>query len=250
MYMRLVQFRVNPEELTGLRGIYERKVIPALQQIPGCLSVRLIQNVDRKDECISMTFWRDKETADEYERTGAFRRLIDEVSPYLEDSADWKIQLSDDLTLEYKPSTPEPAVSTFVNVPGEVREPVPEAGSLFVRLVSPQIRPGKVGEFKELYQEHILPRLQSVRGCRYAYLMEDVRQEARVISVTVWDSKEDAENYEKSGVFDTLKDKVAATFSEIYQWKMQLERESTGQVTTTEEMSVEGYTVVTGKAFV
>ncbi|MDP2884188.1 MAG: hypothetical protein Q8P51_04110 [Ignavibacteria bacterium] len=70
-----------------------------------------------------------------------------------------------------------------------------------------------------------------------------------MISVTVWDNKEAADVYESSGLFRKLTRKVQHTFSELYQWKMAVERRSSAQVMTTEDMKVAGYDVVSGKLF-
>jgi heme-degrading monooxygenase HmoA len=94
-----------------------------------------------------------------------------------------------------------------------------------------------------------LPALRQVKGCRYAYLTENAKEKNRIISLTIWDSKQDAEAYEQSGLFESLKTKIEHTFAEIYQWKMQLEKDSGGQVVTSEEMTVGGYKVVAGKSF-
>jgi heme-degrading monooxygenase HmoA len=91
--------------------------------------------------------------------------------------------------------------------------------------------------------------LRNVQGCRYAFLTEGVEERNEVISLTIWDSKEAADIYEASGLFKKLTRKVQHTFSELYQWKMAAERRSSVQVTTTEDLNVKGYHVVSGKTF-
>ncbi len=120
---------------------------------------------------------------------------------------------------------------------------------IYVRVVSPKIRPGMMEEFKRIYAEEILPVLREVKGCRYAYLTEGTKDKNEVISVTIWDSQKDAENYETGGLFDLLKGKVRQTFSELYQWKRKLEKDSGKPVVTSEDMMVKHYNVVTGKSF-
>jgi heme-degrading monooxygenase HmoA len=88
-----------------------------------------------------------------------------------------------------------------------------------------------------------------VQGCRYAFLTEGVEERNEVISLTIWDSKQAADVYESSGLFRKLTKKVQHTFSELYQWKMAAERRSSVQVTTTEDLNVKGYHVVSGKTF-
>ena len=71
----------------------------------------------------------------------------------------------------------------------------------------------------------------------------------RVISLTIWDTKQDADAYERSGVFAKLVERVEHTFSEMHQWKMQLAKETHSRIITSEELSVDGFSVVTGKSF-
>jgi len=68
-----------------------------------------------------------------------------------------------------------------------------------------------------------------------------------VISLSIWDSKEDALNYEKSGAFDNLVNKLRPTFSQFYQWKMELDKNSAKKVSTSDDLKVTHYRVVTGK---
>lgn len=251
MYMRLVQVKVKPDRLGEQRRMYDEEVIPVLQKVPGCLFANLIESEHHPGECISMTLWHSREEAEQYERSGTFHELLRRASPFLAESSEWKIHLSEDLTLQYEPVPQEPVVKKY-EVTASDNAGLPsrrQSTALFVRIVSPQIREEKLGEFKRIYTDQVLPTLRQVKGCRYAYLTENAQEEHRVISVTIWDSKQDAEAYEQGGVFAALKAKLEHTFAEVYQWKMQLEKDSGGQVVTSEEMTVDGYRVVAGKSF-
>ncbi len=104
-------------------------------------------------------------------------------------------------------------------------------------------------EFKKLYSAVIIPALKNTKGCQYAYLTESMQEENQIISLTIWDSKEDAERYEKSGRFAELTDKVKHTLSELYQWKMALEKETGKKAKTSEDLEVSRYSVVARKSF-
>ncbi|HYQ87881.1 MAG TPA: antibiotic biosynthesis monooxygenase [Bacteroidota bacterium] len=251
MYMRLVQVRVKPEHLPELRRMYLEKVIPALRGVTGCLFANLIQSERHPEECISMTLWDDRGRAEVYEKVGKFKELLREVSPFLADSSEWKIQLSEDLTLQYEPVPEEPVVKSYeVTAAEDSRPPAQDrSSSMFVRIVSPQVREEKLDEFVQIYREEVLPALRKVEGCRYACLTENVQEKTQVISVTIWDSKHDADEYERGGLFDALKDKLEHTFAGVYQWKMQLEKDTGGHVVTSEEITVGGYKIVAGKGF-
>ncbi|MBI1803766.1 MAG: antibiotic biosynthesis monooxygenase [Ignavibacteriae bacterium] len=252
MYMRFVHVKIKPEVMFDLSRLYDEKVIPVLHNTPGCLYAILSQGVHHNDECISMTLWETPQHAEAYERSGVFRALLQEAEPYLADASEWKIHLSNDLTLRYEPVREEPVVDTYAISSQKNDEFLSrkQAGGLYVRIVSPQLREGKLEEFKKLYTEELLPRLRTMHGCRYAAIIENVQEPEKIISISIWDSKQDADAYEINGMFDELTNKVRHTFSEIYQWKMQLERETGRQVVTSEEMTVEGYSIVTGKSFV
>lgn len=250
MIMRLLQVKIKPDLLSEVRQMYDEKAMPILRAVPGCLYASLIQSVDRADECMSLTLWETREQADAYEQSNVFKELITEAQPYFAESSEWKIQLSKDLTLEYEPVVEEPVVKAYQVTDLKDSRSVPQGKPMYVRIVAPQIREGQLSEFKKIFNNEILPELRAVKGCRYAYLTENIKEQNQMISVTIWDSREDADAYHHSGVFDRLTEKVKHTFSEVYQWKMQLEQETGGQVITSDEVTVEGYRVITGKSFV
>ena len=251
MYMRFVHVTVKQTAMADLSRLYEEKVIPTLHAVPGCLYASLIQGSHHPDECISMTLWDSPRQVEAYERSGVFASLLAEAGKYLADTSEWKIHLSSDLELKYEPVPEEPVIDAY-NVPPLKPEGILEhraSGGLYLRIVSPQIRNGKVAEFKRIYSTEVLPELREVKGCRYAAIIDHAQDPEKIISISIWDSKEDADHYEISGAFAALTEKFKHTFSEIYQWKMQLEKETGKQVVTSDEISVEGYTVVTGKSF-
>jgi quinol monooxygenase YgiN len=249
--MRLLQIKIKPEKLPALRQFYETTVIPALQKLPGCRHASLIHSAHREDECISLTLWDSQENAEAYAQSGLFQQLLQAGQPFLADSSEWKIQLSDDLKLEYLPVPEEPAVKSYDVGAATDAQALPQAQTAFMylRIVSAKIKPGKLEEFRRLYAAEIIPALRGVPGCRYAFLTESLEAQNEVISVTIWDSRQEAESYEQSGLFDQLTQKVKHTLSELYQWKMALEQAHRGQAVTSEDLTVKHYSVVTGKSF-
>ena len=251
MFMRLVQVKVKSETADQLPLLYSNEIIPALQKTPGCLYASLIKSTHDTDEAISMTLWDSLDHAEAYEQGGMFQKLMNEVTPFLSDSSEWRIQLSKDFSLEYVPSREEPVVKSYKVKTSFPAPPSPEesAGPLYVRILSVRLKPGKLEEFAALYNSEILPMLQKVQGCRYAFLTEGVKERNEILSVTIWDRKEAADVYEESGLFRKLTRKVQHTFSELYQWKLSVEKRSSVQVSSTEDLSVSGYNVVSGKVF-
>lgn len=251
MFMRLVQAKVDPDRLQTVAQRYEERIIPELQKIPGCLCLTLMQSARHPDECLSMTLWETREDVENYEKSGLYQDLLDEIRPFLSETSAWKIELTKDLKLEYKPIHEEPVVKGFpvvVQTDSDIcaRE---EPRLMHTRIVSIKTRPGKHDEFRELYASVIAPALRNVKGCRYAYLTDGSPDENEALSVTIWDSREDAENYERSGLFDHLTEKVKHTFSELFQWKMALEREPSRKAHTSDDLAVEHYRIVAGRRF-
>ena len=252
MFMRMVQVRVKKGELNKLQTLYAERVIPALEKMQGCRYAGMMQSAHHPEECVSLTLWDSQADADAYQRSGVFSSLIDEMRPYLPESSESRVQISQDLTLEYVPIPDEPVVSTFPiaaksdSISAEQQQ---KHEGIWLRIVSLKVRPGKMEEFEHMYVEQVIPTLRTVRGCRYIYLTEKAEKPNEVISVTSWDSRQDAENYEKSGLFDRLLESQKHMLSELYQWKRQKEKEQGGVVTTSEDLTVEHYSILIGKNF-
>ncbi|MFH1680756.1 MAG: antibiotic biosynthesis monooxygenase family protein, partial [Candidatus Eisenbacteria bacterium] len=222
-----------------------------LQKTPGCICAHLAASEEHPGEGISMTLWRTREAAEEYEKSGLFEELLALVRPFLSDSSEWKVQLSKDLKLEVQPLPEEPVVKSYDTSAGSdssCASPSPGA-RMYLRIVSVKIRPGKMERLRRVYAEEIAPALSEIPGCRFAYLTESTEKEDEAISVTIWDSKKDADEYEASGRFMQLLEKIEDTFTELYQWKMTLGGKRAGKVTTSEDLAVESYRVVTGRRF-
>lgn len=251
MHMRLVQVEVKEGSLTRLSDHYARQVIPALRGTQGCRYAGLLQSAHHPEWCISLTLWDSPEDAHAYEGGGSYRKLLDETRPFLSETSEYKMQLSEDLTLEYIPVPNEPVVKDYpITARSEMTSSGPPTGNaMWLRIVSLKILPGKLDEFKRLYAEHSIPALRNVKGCRYVYLLESGDESPEVFSVTSWESKQDAEAYEKSGLFEQLLGRQKHTLSGLYQWKKSLGKEQASHSATSEDVMVEHYTVLTGESF-
>ena len=250
MYMRFMQLKIDSQFINKFKSFYETDISPRLQNIPGCLFAGLI-NTPGENEFISLTFWQTLEQAENYEKHGVFQNMLDESKPFFSESTEWKIHLSDNMELEYGPVSEEPVIKKY-SVKAQKnseQEFTVTDNNMFVRIVSAKIRQDKLEEFKKLYSEVIIPELKSVKGCRYAYLIESVNEENEFISLTVWDNKAAADNYESSGKFTELVNSVRHTFSHFYLWKMALEKDYNAKVHTTDDLKVEHYNLVSGKSF-
>ena len=247
MYMRLVQAKYQPAALSIIRKIYDEKIIPQLQKMKGCLFACLIKSENDPDEGISLTLWDSQENAESYVKSGAFQALLDEIKPFFSDSSEWKIQLGKDMKVEYQAVQEEPIIKSYNTVMASKQE-TPSEGRQYLRILSLNIQSGKMEQFRKIYKEEISPELKKVHGCRYAYLTTGSENQNEAISITIWEDRKDAENYEKE-MFHNLLTKAKHTLSDLYQWKMALEQEKKWQVMTSDDVSVKYYSVVSGKGF-
>jgi quinol monooxygenase YgiN len=249
MFMRFVHIKIKEERLTELGGMYEQNIIPALEKRQGCLYAGLIQSEHHSDECISLTMWDTKSNADLYEHSGLFASLLHEAEPFFAGTSEWKIQLAPDMTVQYEPVPEVPSIDAYTIAASNGTESVPKEKSFYIRIVSPHIQSEKVEEFKRIYIEEILPALRQTRGCRFAYLEENTKAKDQIISVTLWESKNDADDYEQSAAYKTFNEKLRTTFSGVYQWKKKLEEETGKRVVTSDDVAIEGYKIIAGKSF-
>jgi len=248
MYMRFVQLKIRADAVESFERFYEYRVTPAMLNEPGCIFVRLIQNDSNPTELISLTLWTSPEAASEYESSGHFDSLIEENEPFLEESSEWKIKLSEENTLEYTSVKERPTVQAMPIAAGttEVDPSKQIANDMYVRIVSAKVIPGKFADLKRVYDERVAPELMKVHGCRGAYLIGSEGVDEG-LSVTVWEDKETGDAYEASGKYAELLALETPYLSSLYQWKMSLDRNKQSDVRTSDDLSVKGYHIITGE---
>lgn len=251
MYMRFLQLSVNPDVEKQFQQFYKTVVISELQQMNGCKFAGLIKSNNEEGQFISLTLWEEKDQAEYYEKSKVFKSLSEQSELFLLSSSEWKIQLSDELELEYKPVSTAPVKKDYVvaAISNSNQASQEHSSGMFVRIVSAKIQSGKIKEFKNIYSADIIPVLQSTAGCRFAYLSESMKHENEFLSITIWDDKSYADEYEASGQFNELVSKLKHTFSQFYLWKIALEKESRDKIQTSDDMKIDHYTMVTGKSF-
>ena len=249
MFMRIVNLKVKEGRQGDLERFYEDRVIPALQETKGCLYASLLRPSDDDLECISMTFWRSREAAEVYEKSGLYDDLLDESDDFLAEISQGRVQSSARAVGAFS-ALQDPEVEKYPVEVAAIGEVVDAVGPhrFFVRIVSARVEAGRFDELKKRYDEEIKPVLMATKGCRAVFLVENVKRRSRVLSVTVWDSEEDAIRYELSGTFDKLTARVSEFFSGLYQWKLSLSTTDDSDEVTGKHLDVRGFQVVTGRS--
>jgi heme-degrading monooxygenase HmoA len=244
MYMRLVHLRVKPGKRGEVRECYERRVMPALAEIPGCLYATLLEGRERADDWMSATFWRSYENAEAYQQSGLPAQLLEESQDLLEHAVDWKVELQENGRVESRTAKKEIEVEGY-----DLSDEAPRAGAdsmMYVRIVSIKVDPERIGEFYQRYKALVLPELRAQKGCRFAFLSKEIEDSHHLLSVSIWDTEQAALRYEVSGEFDKLTRKLQTTFSQDRQWKMALAPSAGGGRSSLSEPQVRGYEIVTG----
>ncbi len=247
MFMRFVHLKVTEGTFWEIQKFYEEKVIPTLQATEGCLFASLLQPTTEMEECMSMTIWASQEHAEAYETSGAFDRLLDESDEAMAEAIEWSAELTGDKAND-PPPIYDPEVEGFpVEVAGDTA--ALEGGAsrrLYLRIVAVRIDPARLQELRQRYDQELVPALLETPGCRAAFLVEGIKARTRALSVTVWDSEEDAVRYELSGRFNELVGKISEFFSGLYQWQLSLSSSGSDRVSGS-ELDVTGYNIVTGR---
>ena len=249
MYMRLLTIKLKPWASSQIREFYEQRVLPGLQETEGCLYATLTESVTDANECISLTLWDSQEHMEAYGSRGKFKQFMRESKVFILDTAEWRVELSEDLTVEYKNVREEPRVTSYGLRAAMNKEKLSQAPDKmsYLRLLRLQVKAGASEEFKQYYAQNAIPALNAVQGCRYACLMGNLAVQDELVSVTMWDSKEDADRYERGEVFRELM-KNAGDLLPLYHWKMGLESLHGGQVHTS-DVKIKSYSVVVGRIF-
>ncbi len=250
MYLRLVQATLKPDLLAEMKYHYEKDVIPTLEKTPGCLYAALVQNTAQRDEGISLTLWVNEQDALSYERSGEYAKLVEVLRPYFSDMSEWKLALSEDLRIEYTPVEKEPEVRSYVSAleTDAAMPPATTYENLYLRVVSMNVQEGKIDLFRSLYRDNVLPVLRNFPGCLVVQLAQSVTHGKEFISVTVWNTREAARNYEESGSFDRLKQVLKPALSGLSQWSMDAENNRRQAAATEQDLEVQTYTIVSGRA--
>jgi heme-degrading monooxygenase HmoA len=249
--MRFVRLKVRKGKLSALGQYYEDHVIPALQDTRGCVFASLLQPTGGGEECLSLTLWSSPKAADAYEQSGLYDELLDGMDEFLEEAVVWRVRLAGDRGGPI-PSLQDPEVETFpigVAAMGVSTSQIDELSThrMFVRIVAARVEPSRYSELKQRYDDEVAPALLATKGCRAAFLVEGVSARSRALSVTVWDSEQDALRYEASGSYDEMVAKTSEFFSGLYQWKLSVGPAYDRDEVSGRDLDVSGYHLVTGR---
>ncbi len=251
MFIRFVTFKSTPEKVEELREFFNNEVYAVLQQTPGCLFAALVESTTDPDEFSALTLWETADAIQAYEDSGRPAAFTEKArSLFLAESDEWQLQLSADLTLEYKPVIEEPEASAYsvFAVMDEAALVHSRTENMHLRLVRVRASEGGLEGFKQAYIDTVIPALRQVKGCRNAFLIGDLEAQNQLISITIWDSAKDAEAYDRSPLFQSMLTNTSNLLS-AHVWQTTLETTLPSKVYTSDNVKIETYTGVTGQNF-
>jgi heme-degrading monooxygenase HmoA len=89
-----------------------------------------------------------------------------------------------------------------------------EDGPMFVRMTFTKSDPATLDAVVPLYNsEEVSGVIGRQKGHRFHYLLQSVDEPTDYVSVTAWDSREDAEVYERSGTYEELTGKFMQSYT-------------------------------------
>ncbi|MDX1630602.1 MAG: antibiotic biosynthesis monooxygenase [Thermoanaerobaculia bacterium] len=245
MFIRFVRLKVKEESVADFRTFYEERVIPALDKTKGCLFAGLLEPWRGEEDHRSLTIWESADAVRDYEESGLYHSLLRGAEPMLSDSTSWRVRLVSDpeetADMDRREIPPE---GYSVEAGGGEEGLEGAAPSVYVRIVSIRTEEGRVRDFLDIYEEHVLPALREQPGCRGVFLAEGVADENEILSISLWDREEDAVRYEMSGEFERLTYRLEETFSRLRDWRLSLESTAEGEIATPD---VEGYHLVAAR---
>ena len=93
---------------------------------------------------------------------------------------------------------------------------------MFMRFFQLEIKPEFINEFKKFYEYIVFPKLQRTPGCLFAGLIKSGPKRNEFVSITFWETKIYAENYENNGKFHELLKEAKPYLTESAEWKIHL----------------------------
>ncbi|HTR82086.1 MAG TPA: antibiotic biosynthesis monooxygenase [Bacteroidota bacterium] len=185
MFLRLVTHIIRAEESEKNAEAYAQSVLSALRSTKGCAFASLLQNTDKPQECISLTIWKSRKDSEDYEKSGLYTKLVDSLRPYFADSNEWKLELTEDLSLEYTPIQIEPTIERFDgSVAGSENISKLKAKPFAVQILELTVQEDQVNTFEALFASEIHPKYKAHKGFIDLILL---RQQHKFHVISFWD---------------------------------------------------------------
>ena len=218
MFLRMVTHIIHAEESEKNAETYARSVLSALRSTRGCSFASLLQNTANAQECISLTIWESRKASTDYEESGLYLKLVDSLRPYFLESNEWKLELSEDLSLEYTPLKVEPTVERF-------DESVADSGKAFrlkgnpfaVHILTLSVHEDQIPTFESIFSVEVHPKYRLHKGFLDLVM---VRQKQKFHIISFWDETVDIAPSSGIQSIDQLIESIYKVLPSFVRWKI------------------------------
>lgn len=93
---------------------------------------------------------------------------------------------------------------------------------MYLRFVKVDTQGADLRSVQEFYQQKVLPLLQQQGSCRFASLLQATSRAEECISMTLWDTPEEADRYEQGDAYRSLVEEGAQIVSGTAEWHVRL----------------------------
>ncbi|MEW6062299.1 MAG: antibiotic biosynthesis monooxygenase [Bacteroidota bacterium] len=246
MFLRMVSMGIREEHSLKIAEEYDRNVVSALRTQPGCSFASLLQNISDKKDCVSLTIWNSKNDAVRYEKSGLFKRLVESLRTFYEESNEWELKLSDDLSIEYTPVQVDPTVKGYDDDDTEkeyIRKfnITPYAATI----ISLSVQPEKIREFQEIFVANVIPKFREHKGFIHIILL---RKNTEFNIISFWDETIDFGSSFNDQALRSLTESIFELLPSSVQWQVSHKAAKTS-FASSEKITASIYRCLTGEWF-
>ena len=218
MFLRMVTHAIRSNEAEHMAELYHRTGITALRTTPGCVFAALLQNTANAQECISLTIWNTPKDSYDYEESGLFLQLVNALRPFFLESNEWKLELSDNLSLEYTPIQSEPTVERYSESDEGTKKIVAmKANPFAVQILTLSVQEEKIREFSTIFSSEIHPKFKTHKGFIDLIL---VRQNREFHIISFWDETVDIQSPSGIHSINDLLKSIYTILPSFIRWKV------------------------------
>ena len=246
MFLRMVSMGVQAEHSEVFAKAYDENVISVLRLQPGCSFASLLQNIDDPKDCISVTIWESKKATEEYEHSGVFKALVESLRSFYEESNEFELKLTDDLSIEYTPIQNDPSLKQFDDNDTE-KEYIRKfhITPYAAKIITLTVQPDKIQEFQEIFASKVVSKFSEQKGFIHIILL---RKGSEFNIISFWDETIDLHAAAGEQSFRSLTKSVFELLPSSVQWQVS-HKASRSSYATSEEIKASVYRCLTGEWF-
>ena len=217
MFLRMVTHAAQVDKVVQMVETYDRRIIGSFRSTPGCVFASLLQNINAPSECISLTIWQSQQFAMDYEKGGLFKELVESLRPYFVESNEWKLELTEELSLDYTPIQSEPTVSRFNDsVAGSEEITKLKSKPFAIQILSLTVQEEENHKFEEIFMQDIHPKYKAHKGFIDLILL---RQKREYYIFSFWDEAVDLQSPSGIHSIGHLLDSIYTVLPSFIQWR-------------------------------